>query len=458
VKRTLSLSAIVSVVFFNVAGGTYALEGVLAAGPGLALMLIVVTPLVWSAPVALVCAELGTTIPEEGGYYAWSKRALGPFGAYCQGWWAWLYTMVDIGIYPTMFCDYLAYFWPDVGEAGSYWLRRAVMLTMIWGFVLLNLRGAHTIGNFAKAFTFAVVVPFVILMLAGVYQGLTGGFLFSATTPVVAEGKTFQAAFAAAIPIALWNYLGWDSISTIAGEMDDPRRNYPKALLIAILLICTIYILPTIVSLLLVGTPLRVDGQTVEWDTGAWAVAGKLIAGNWLGTIISAIGMVSAVGLYSALVLVYSRVPFVMSQDGYLPNVLVQQNTFGAPSVSLVVSGALYSGIVLYFDDLDALAAADVTMYAGMMSLELVSFLALRWREPALARPFKVPGGWPIAVVLCLLPWSCIGAGAYFRVLELSVMEVLGKAAIIMGTPLLLYPFIEARRRTTNSMSVDDSH
>ena len=97
-KRSLPLSAIVSIIFFNVSGGAYTLEEVLAIGPGLAILLLLVTPLIWSAPVALVCAELGTAIPEEGGYYAWSKRALGLFGSFCQGWWAWLYTFVDIGL------------------------------------------------------------------------------------------------------------------------------------------------------------------------------------------------------------------------------------------------------------------------------------------------------------------------------------------------------------------------
>ena len=76
-KRNLSLLALVSVIFFNVCGGPYALENVLNAGPGLALLLIVATPVLWGLPVALVCAELGTAIPEEGGYYAWSKRLAG---------------------------------------------------------------------------------------------------------------------------------------------------------------------------------------------------------------------------------------------------------------------------------------------------------------------------------------------------------------------------------------------
>ncbi len=433
-KRALSLSAIVSIIFFNVCGGAYAVEDLIAAGPGLALLLLIATPLVWSAPVALVCAELGTAIPEEGGYYAWSKRALGPFGAFCQGWWAWLYTFIDIGLYPTMFSDYLAYFAPEFGEDGSNWLRKGLMIAMIWGFALLNLFGSRTIGNFSKLFFVLVMSPFLLLVLIGLYQGLTRGFPLSPVTPLLTPGKTLGPALAAAIPIVLWNYMGWDSISTIAGEMEQPRRDYPRALLISVLLIAAVYAVPSLVAMALLGT------EQFDWKTGAWSAAAEQIAGPWLGSFVSAMGMVSAVGLYAALVLVYSRVPFVMGQDGYLPKALMKTNRWDAPWVSLIVSGTLYSVVILVFRDLEELASAAVTVYGAMLSLELLSFLVLRWREPTLSRPFRVPGGWCVAVVLCALPLLCIGTGAYYCVQDAGMWKVVGIAVVIMASGPILYP------------------
>ena len=208
-KRTLSLSAIVGIIFFNVCGGAYAIEDILSAGPGFAVLLMLITPLVWSAPIALVCAELGAAIPEEGGYYAWSKRALGPFGAFCQGWWAWLYTFIDIGLYPTMFCDYLAYFAPEFGEDGSGWLRKGLMVGMIWSFALLNLFGSRTVGGFAKMSFVLVMSPFVILVLVGLYQGLTRGFAFSPVTPLLAPGETFGPWLFAGSSVGLQTGLHW---------------------------------------------------------------------------------------------------------------------------------------------------------------------------------------------------------------------------------------------------------
>lgn len=445
-KRALSLSAIVSIIFFNVCGGAYAVEDILAAGPGFAVLLMVVTPLVWSAPIALVCAELGTAIPVEGGYYAWSKRALGPFGAFCQGWWAWLYTFIDIGIYPTMFCDYLAYLDPEFGADGNYWLRKGLMIGMIWGFVLLNLFGSRTIGGFSKAIFVLVMSPFVILVLVGLYRGLTRGFAFSPVTPMLSSGNALGPALASAIPVVLWNYMGWDSISTIAGEMDNPRRNYPRALLISILLISGVYVVPPLVSLALLGT------ENFHWTSGAWSAAAEQIVGPWLGQFMSAMGMVSAVGMYAALVLVYSRVPFVMGLDGYLPKALMKVNRWDAPWVSLIVSGVLYTVVILMFRDVEEMASADVTVYGAMMSLELLSFLMLRWREPTLPRPFRVPGGWSVAIVLSVLPILCIGTGVCLRVQQPAeegggFWNVVGLALAIMASGPLLYPLAAWGRR-----------
>jgi amino acid transporter len=114
-------------------------------------------------------------------------------------------------------------------------------------------------------------------------------------------------------------------------------------------------------------------------------------------------------------VLVYSRVPFVMGRDGYLPKALMRTNRWDAPWVSLIVSGVLYTIVILMFRNVEELASADVTVYGAMMSLELLSFLVLRWREPNLPRPFRVPGGWGVATVHGrVLPSATAGSGRWW--------------------------------------------
>src|SRR5437773_11361367 len=89
-RRQLRLLPLVMVFFFTVAGGAYGLEPLVSAsGPGVALALIILTPLIWSVPAALMVAELSSAIPAEGGYYAWVKRGLGPFWGFLEAWWSW---------------------------------------------------------------------------------------------------------------------------------------------------------------------------------------------------------------------------------------------------------------------------------------------------------------------------------------------------------------------------------
>ncbi|MFO1019504.1 MAG: APC family permease [Planctomycetales bacterium] len=441
-KRRLTLTAIISIIFFNVCGGPYAIEGVVGAGPGLATLLIILTPLVWSVPMALVCAELGTAIPEEGGYYAWTRRTSGPFLAFCQGWWSWLFTVVDIGTYPTMMCDYAAYFVPALGEEGNFWARRGLMVGMVWIFVLLNLRGSKIVGDFSRIFTVLVLLPFVLLVGIGIWRGLTVGIDHHPVSPFLAPGKGFSVLLAGTLPMVLWNYLGWDSVSTIAGEMENPRRDYPRALAVAVVLIALCYGLPVLTALCFFG---EADG--IRWDSGAWGVVGERLGGVWLGNLMSAMGIVSAIGLFSSLVLVYSRLPYVMARDGYFPKVFAKTNRYGAPWVSLVASGCVYSLVVIGFKDLEAITTVDVTLFTAVMSLEFIAFLVLRRREPELERPFKVPGGWVGAIAVCALPWICAAGGLGCIIAEKGARDVVGYASLLMLIPVVTNVAAGAGRR-----------
>lgn len=448
-KRTLSLSAIICIIFFNVCGGPYAMEAVIAAGPGLALLLIVLTPLLWSAPIALVCAELGSALPNEGGYYAWSKRTLGPMGAFCHGWWAWLFTIIDIGIYPSMFCDYLAYFIPEVGSEGNFWFRKAIMLAIVWGFVWINLRGTRVVGYFARVFTVLVISPFAILVIVSLYRAVFGDTARNPAAPFLASGLTLPAALGTTIPLIMWNFQGWDSISTLAGEMEHPRRDYPRGLLCAVGLVIATYGLPTLAVLL------HVPHVAEDWHVGAWSTMAAIIGGHRLGELASAMGMVSALGLFAMLLLTYSRVPFAMACDGYFPSGLMRCNAAGVPSVALIVSGIAYSAIILALHEFETLAMASVTFYAGTISLEMLSFLVLRAREPHLPRPFRVPGGWIVACALCLMPVALAAIGATCLAMEVGVWNVIGIALVIMATGPLLYPLAKWFKR--DAVVVDEA-
>jgi amino acid transporter len=136
VPRTLGLGALVAIMFFTVSGGAYGLEDTIGeSGPGMGLLLILITPVIWSLPAALTVAELATAMPVEGGYYYWVKEALGPFWGFQEGWWSWLTSWVDMAIYPVLFVEYAAYFFPDTfGGDGSALSRWLLGMAVIWSF------------------------------------------------------------------------------------------------------------------------------------------------------------------------------------------------------------------------------------------------------------------------------------------------------------------------------------
>jgi amino acid transporter len=435
VQRTLSLSAIVGIIFFTVSGGPYGLEDVMGSGAGMGLLLILLTPLIWSVPIALMSAELSTAMPAQGGYYVWSKRAMGPFAAFSQGWWAWLTTWVDMALYPLLFLEYFNFLFGGVrDEEGAITTSgRLLMLVFIWAFTLLNLRGAKAIGDSTKLLGFALLLPFVLMVVIGIYKGVTGGFEHNPVKPFSTPGQSVLTSMTAGIFVVMWNYLGWEGVATAAGEMKNPRRDYPKALLISIPLITVVYLVPSIIGLAMVGT------EDVEWTAGAWSAVAEIIGGHWLGLLMSAMGMVSAIGLFSALLMVNSRVPFVMGRDGYLPRAFMRTNGHSAPWVSLVVSSVIYSLVILY-PDFEALAVIDVTLYSGYFLLELAALVVLRIREPQMNRPFKVPGGWPGIILLCALPLGIIVIALAGQIQDAGWFGSVGLALLAMSTALVLYP------------------
>src|SRR5499425_858124 len=127
--RAIGTLGLVFVLFFSTSGGPYTTETLIhSVGPGLGLLILILVPLVWSLPEVLIVGELASMLPEEGGYYRWVQRAFGDFWAFQNGWLTWLYSLVDMAIYPVLFLQYLGYFFPGLTSPARF----AIMLLVIW--------------------------------------------------------------------------------------------------------------------------------------------------------------------------------------------------------------------------------------------------------------------------------------------------------------------------------------
>src|SRR5437667_1540224 len=146
--RGIGTLGLVFVLFFSTSGGPYTTETLIhSVGPGLGLLILALVPLVWSVPEVLIVGELASMLPEEGGYYRWVQRAFGPFWAFQNGWLTWMYSLVDMAIYPLLFIQYLSYFVPGMSREQQW----GVGLVVIWGATAVNLLGASRVGRVSIA-------------------------------------------------------------------------------------------------------------------------------------------------------------------------------------------------------------------------------------------------------------------------------------------------------------------
>ena len=388
-RRSLGTFGLVFVMFFTTSGGPYATEGLVASvGPGMALFLLALVPVVWVVPEALLIGELASMLPEEGGYYRWVQRAFGGFWAFQNGWLTWLYSLVDMAIYPVLFAQYLGYFTGPL-PAPVPWL---VSLAMIWGATAVNLRGAKPVGWASIAAGLFVLGGFAGVVLASVPH-----MTHVPWHPFVKPGQPILPTLGLGLSIAVWNYIGWDNASTVGGEIIDSGRTYPRALTIAVPLVTAGYLIPV------AGALAATDWTT--WREGHWPELVRAAAPGWgdvLAPWIAIGGVVSALALFNALLLAYSRIPAVMAVDGLLPAALAETDERGTPRRAVLVAAAIYSVFALI--PFGGLVVADVVLYALALGLEFGALVALRRREPELRGSFRLPVGATGVTVLAVIP------------------------------------------------------
>ncbi|MBI4588263.1 MAG: APC family permease [Candidatus Rokubacteria bacterium] len=390
-RRDLGLLPLAAVIFFNVSGGPYGIEDAVSSfGPGLALLLLILAPLVWSLPVTLVMAELSSALPDEGGYVTWVRRAFGPFWAFQVGWWSWVDSFVDIAVYPALFTQYLAH-WGAGMTSLSRWL---IALAFIWILTGLNIRGVRVVGVGAVGLGLLALAPIAALVIVG-----AGRVQFLPWEPLTAGRSTLVEGLGLGLAVVMWNYSGWDTPTTCLGETRSPERAFRRALGLTLPLITLAYVLP-------VGVGLAAAGGWQEWGTGALPRIGAAIGGSWLGGWITLGAALSTAGLFLSLLLTNSRLPFVLAQAGQLPSAVGRIHTrYGTPWVAVILSSVIYSAFAAF--GFKELVVLDNWLYSLSLLVELAAFLALRRREPGLRRPWRVPGGRLGALLAVIFPSAC---------------------------------------------------
>ncbi|HWE28936.1 MAG TPA: APC family permease [Polyangia bacterium] len=431
-KPRLTLLPLVAATYFMVSGGPYGLEEIVAgAGCAGAILILLVTPLVWSLPTTLMVGELAAALPEEGGYYAWVKRALGRFWGFQEAWLSLVASIFDMAIYPTLFTLYLGHLWPALATGHRPLVAGALMIFVSGAW---NLRDVRAIGWSAVALTVVLLAPFAVLAVVA-WLPPSGAVAPSppSLTPLTSGGLW------GGVLVAMWNYMGWDNASTVAGEVHRPQRTYPLAMLLAVALVALTYVIP-------VAAVSHVTIDRSVWSTGGWVDVGRVIGGPWLGRAIAVGGVLCGIGMFNALILSYSRVPVALAEDGFLPRRFAQRFPSGAPWLAVVTCCVAYTACLEI--GFVRLIELDVLVYGLSLLLEFVSLVALRIREPQLVKPFRVPGGVIGAALLGVPPMALIVVALVSgRHEQAGRLPTLALGAILVGAGPLVY-WIGVRRRS----------
>ncbi|KAK7308103.1 hypothetical protein VNO77_41699 [Canavalia gladiata] len=415
----LTLFPLIALIFYEVSGGPFGVEDSVRAGAGplLSLLGFLIFPLIWSIPEALVTAELATTFPHNGGYVIWISSAFGPFWGFQEGFWKWFSGVMDNALYPLLFLDYLKHSLPIFDRIIA---RIPALLAITFSLTYFNYRGLHIVGFSALLLAVFSISPFLIMAILSIPQIRPRRWLLVDFTKVDWPGY-FNSMF--------WNLNYWDKASTLAGEVESPGKTFPKALVGALLLVLSSYLIP-----LLAGTGALTSSPS-EWTDGYFAQVGMLIGGFWLKLWIQAAAAMSNLGLFQAEMSSDAFQLQGMSKMGMLPAVFASRSKYGTPTVSILFSatGVIFLSWLSFQQIIEFLNF----LYAMGMLLEFAAFITLRLKKPNLYRPYRVPLRTFWAAMLCLPP-----ALLLILVMCLASLRTFFVSGAVILVGFILYPIL----------------
>jgi amino acid transporter len=492
-KRGLTLLPLVGIMYFTVSGGTFGVESLFGndgSGPGLGIVMLFLIPFVFSVPLILMVNEMNSMMPHEGGYYHWIKQAFGPFAGFLGGWMNLVVSWLDASIYPVLGAAYLAFIFPQLNDGMTVagvdlpgptvsFMAGAVL---IWLITLLQARGARLTGLTTNWIGLIILVPLAAMTILGFVNIIRDGlpslpFLVGDQT---VETGSLTSAFGLGLWVVMWNYMGFELATAAGDEIVEPRRTYPRAMLIVLVLAIATYVLPMLAGLwggggsdgryLLMGVEAG-DGQTigsimqdagvsqdklVSWgvdpaSTSGWYLPdmAKAVADTTAGTQGSDLGSIlgnamtiaaglSMIGLFIGNSLGASRIPFALAEDGMMPKWLVRVSPrYGTPWVAIVVAGVVYT--IFATNAFAFLVVADVMLNTLVLVACFFALWRMRVKLPELARK-RIPGGWPGVVVVTAGPIAVLAVAVYSQINDVGWSSVgFALGAIVIGA-ILYFP------------------
>jgi amino acid transporter len=445
-KHKMSTFTVVFMIFSLVAAGCYGIEEMIPeSGPGLTLILLIVLPFIWGLPFGMVASELGSVRPQEGGYYKWVQEALGEFWGFQAGWWRTISIYIDNTLYVVLAGGYLAGMLHMV-----WWQELAFKIVMILVFMFINIRGVRDVGIVTNVLSIFVIAAFAMVAIIGFMNW--GGNPFEPFTaePIEAPVDWFFY-IGGGLSIGMWMYSGYESMSTIAGELEDPQV-ISKATIRSVPLIMATYILPTMAAI----SAFKLAGEAFDFTnwgsdgaegTIGYATVAEHFVGPAFGIFFGVVAIVAQCSIFNTYIASGSRGFFALADDKLAPSILVKvDKKHGVPYIA-VVSVAVVN-IVLCMIPFENLIVVDVFMLVSSYILVYISAMILRKRIPVEEYKFKVPGGHGFLRFICIMP-ICVAIFSFF--INGTDYFLGGMAGIISGP--IIYAIL---KRVCGGLAVKD--
>ena len=382
----LFVNGIIGAGIFGLPSKVFALSGPYS-------LIAVATCAVVVTLIVLCFAEVSSRFDRTGGPYLYARMAFGPLVGFEVGWLSWLARASSFAALCNLFVTYLHTLWP-LADSASW---RPVLITgLAIGLTFVNLAGVRNAAVVTDGFTVGKLVPLVVLMMSG---------LFFLSLPSLALGAVPPlGAFSKSVLLLIFAFGGFEAVIIASGEMREPGRNLPWAMLTAIAIVAVIYAL---VQMVCIGT---VPG--LGTSQRPLADAAMRIFGATGAALISVGALISIIGTLHAIVLLAPRIPFAMAEQGQLPRFLAATHPrFHTPYASILVSSAVMLALALAGSFIGALTISTISRVL-VYGVTCAALPALRRRTDIPPPAFRLRAGILVSgIVLALCVWLLLHSG-----------------------------------------------
>lgn len=373
----MCINAIIGAGIFGLPSRVFALIGPYSLIAFLVCAIVV-------ALIILCFAEVGSRFGETGGPYLYAREAFGSAVGFEVGWLMWLARLTAFAANCNLLVDYLGFFWAPA--TGHPW-REVIIVVVVAALTGVNVMGVRDAARVTNVFTIGKLIPIVLFLAVGLFFINSGSY-------TMGERPTYGS-FSTSVLILIYAFSGFEMAAIPAGEIRDPQRNLPLAILTAIGVVAVLYILIQVVC---IGTlPGLATSQRPLAD------ASNVFLGAAGGAIISAGVIVSIVGNLNVIILSGSRLPFAMSERGELPVVLSRTHRkFRTPHIAILITAAVALTLTLWST---FSKQVNLSVIARLLSYGVTCAALLVFRFKPNARPamFKAPAGVAAAIAALVL-------------------------------------------------------